>query len=400
MRVIKHLYLLTCFFPYLRIIPIQTDTQPNALLIGFIYLSIQLLILKKLSFPKPLLLLLALFISSIGLIPISSFPISLNIVILLNYLSILINTLIVYNILQNFRIPHGLFLKYVSIWFIFGFIQKFIFPNFGSFLMSVPRIGIEGGRGVLSLAPEPTLYASMSLLLIIYCLINYQIKESIWSIALLVLQIVFFATSSTIILIITLSFAILYIINLFTFRFKKIMVISFSFIAISAFLFLASSILPESRFTNLIRSAIKAPQELIVKDESIARRFMRAYYPIQSLYDNKLIPQGYGKFDNYIQKVNSPAVIELVLESSNTKEKNRIGGSYSMAFFQLGGIGLLLPIFVLICFLPLLRKKQVYLISFIALNILLLTQIPLMLPTTGLVLGSALSKSNMSKKIT
>jgi len=175
---LRILLLITCLFPYISFNLLDTDTQPWSMLVS-IFIIIYLSVKKKIRFPKPfryfgISLIYVLFNLFINLLK-NQTNLSEGLTSLSYYISIPLIIIAVYNI--N---PPKNFLKFFiiiySIWLLFGLLQFYI-PNITGFIVR-RQTEFSGGRGVTSLAPEPTWYSRSIILFLIFSIILYY-NESI-----------------------------------------------------------------------------------------------------------------------------------------------------------------------------------------------------------------------------
>ena len=185
------LYLLffwAVFFPYIQIFPIETDVQPNALLLS---IALFFTVKKKLNFVEVLILLvffvavLVLAISDINFLTARSF---------FNYASLFLISFVSFRVLKSNLINFENFLKVVIlIWFIVSAIQSLFFKEFLNFLLPSSRTTED--RGVVGLATEPTFLGIIFIFFTLFML-HIDMKNKKIYIALCVIGIIFFAKSS------------------------------------------------------------------------------------------------------------------------------------------------------------------------------------------------------------
>lgn len=191
-----YLFLFFCFFPYIKIIPMETDTQPYAMIIGIIVM---------LSYPfyqsyKDIRWLFILVILSIIIAIFSKLDFD-TFRSLFNYLSIFVVPAATISALTK---CNGLSFKFyrscIFIWLAVGIIQQFIYPEFGTQLLSRASFG-GAARGIVSLAPEPTFYAIICCLMAIIGFLNFRNEKQYMFLQILLLfQIVILARSSMVII--------------------------------------------------------------------------------------------------------------------------------------------------------------------------------------------------------
>jgi hypothetical protein len=359
-----------CFFPFISLLGLQTDSQPNALIVSLLILLFN----STALFPKSSMLLLLLSVVGLVLLPFSRFDVQ-NIVSVVGYFSLFIVPIAVYISLHRFGgLSFNLFKIISIVWGFVAIIQKVIYPGFLTFLL--PRAsGITmNGRGVISLAPEPTYYGTVVALLIVIYLLNFW-EEKRAILHFLIFQLVFLSISSTIIFVGLFSFFVYFIVSFFQ---TKIITKTYLFLGILGVGFLGitvKSAWQETRLFKTIDIFIESP-ELLLKDESISERFNHIYFSIASLNDNYGVPHGYGRFKNYIIEKNRDPAYYKFFEMIDLDHYSKIMSGYGTIIFEFGVIGLLLPV-LLLC---LLRKKLRYpniLFAFVFLNVVLFTAISL-----------------------
>ena len=132
---ISFIYLLIVFscFPYIQILPLGTDSQPNALFISLCIFPF----CSKWKMDRNLVLLLLLAVFSVFVLGLSPLTFG-SIRSLINYFSLFFIAYVTYfSLVRIGGIPYGLFKKIVYTWFLVGTVQLFIYPNFLSFLIPV-----------------------------------------------------------------------------------------------------------------------------------------------------------------------------------------------------------------------------------------------------------------------
>jgi len=337
------IFLIFLFFPFLSILRLPTDSQPNALLFSFLILFTTKKILKFNSF---FLWYFLIFFIAIIIFLFSDFNIN-NILNFSIYLSLLVIPYTVYFTLKEINgLPYNLFKNIVFFWGIVGLIQYFFDKNFLTFFIMRSSGNNIDGRGVGSLAPEPTYYGTICLFFLIIYFLNFKIKKDYFFIFFIILQI-FLSKSSTIIFILLLSSFIYLCIHLIKFRLTSFFVLLFF-----AFLFIIQFKLFENfwektRFYNILNILIENPK-FVLKDESISERINHTYFPILSLIENDFLPHKFGTFKNYIYSQISSGEHDILLNKDiNTEHYQKIMNAYGSIIFDLGFIGVMLIISIL-----------------------------------------------------
>ncbi len=193
---LKYIFLFFCFFPYIQIVPLSTDSQPYGLIFGGLIVFLN----KSWKLNKDLFMLFLIAITSIFIFFFSPFDFN-SIRSLVNYISIFIIAWATYIVLSDREsFSFNLFKKCVYVWLVFGLVQQFVYRPFGSFLISRLWVGY-GDRGMSALAPEPTFYAIICVLFSIICFLNFSNEKEYKRIQILLLiQIVLLSRSATIIM--------------------------------------------------------------------------------------------------------------------------------------------------------------------------------------------------------
>ena len=355
-----HLLIIFCFFPFLNILRLPIDSQPNALIISFLILLINYkYIIYK--FPTKLLFLFIIFFIATIVLLFSEFNF-LTFTSYISYLSLCFIPLAVYVSLKKLNgIPYKSFKRTILIWGIVGFIQRIYNPEFLNFLQYRSSGSAVMGRGVNSLAPEPTYYATViALFLVIYVINNFiERKKFIW-ITFLIFQLLIFSVSSTIIVVFFISICIYLLLNLFQINLKN-KYLYLAIILLFSVLFIFQNnfeLITNTRIYKIINIIISRP-ELILLDQSINERFNHAFFPILSLYDNFMIPNGFDNFSNYITEKITITKYSIFFNNIDLSHYNKIMSGYGAAFFELGGFGLLIPIYLFTFFVNLIQKKSI-----------------------------------------
>lgn len=367
---------LFCFFPFLNILQLPIDSQPNALIIAIVVLIINpRFVLYKI--PLNLILLFLIFcIATIQLF--SSEFIFESFTSYISYISLIIVPLAVYIVLvKQDGLSFKLFYRVVLIWSFVAVVQKFFLPEFLSFLQFRSSGSSLMGRGVTSLAPEPTYFGTViTLFLIIYFLNSFN-KNSILLLWVLIIDLVFFSISSTVIAVILISTFIYYVIDFlrFKFSFKRIVILFFIFFLILLIGVFLESIEPDIRLFKIVGVVFSSP-ELILLDESINERLNHALFPVINLYDNYLLPGGYNNFDKYILLKSHQEAYSIFFENLNIDHYKKIMSGFGASIFELGIFGLLIPLFIYSLLSKYLKYDKIRYL-YILLNVLLFTSISL-----------------------
>lgn len=365
------LYLLffwAVFFPYIQIFPIETDVQPNALLLS---IALFFTVKKKLNFVEVLILLvffvavLVLAISDINFLTARSF---------FNYASLFLISFVSFRVLKSNLINFENFLKVVIlIWFIVSAIQSLFFKEFLNFLLPSSRTTED--RGVVGLATEPTFLGIIFIFFILFML-HIDMKNKKIYIALCVIGIIFFAKSSMGFLFL----AILYFIYFITHAtFKKLLI----FAGITFFSFYTILNLNIGRVTFLLGRVLQNPSDIFFYDASLNDRFYHIYISLQGFFENFFLPHGYSAWIAYaMSTINGNSnIISFSLGG-------RIMSGYGAAFFELGFVAITIPIALIFSLYRLYSNnlKDFILHSFF-INMIMFSAIPLSFPLFSFYIG-------------
>jgi len=376
-KILYQLLIIFCFFPFLNILRLPIDSQPNALILSFLILFINYRTIIY-HLPTKLLYLIIIFVVATIVLFFSNYTF-VTFTSYISYLSLCLIPLAVYISLKKINgLSFDFFKKIILIWGLVGLIQRIYNPKFLQFLQYRSNGSGLMGRGVNSLAPEPTYYGTViALFIVVYVINNFiETKNKLWFIFLLI-QLFIFSISSTIIAVFLISTILYFLIKLFKINFKNklfyIALLICTFFLI--FLKINFDLISNTRVYKIINIVLSRP-ELIMLDQSINERFNHAFFPIVSLYENFMIPMGFDNFKNYIISKITLNQYPLFFVNIELANYNKIMSGYGAAFFELGGFGLLIPIYLYSFFKTLLNKKTI-IYFFILLNMLLFTSISL-----------------------
>ncbi|MCT7539701.1 hypothetical protein N5T82_07610 [Aliarcobacter cryaerophilus] len=303
---------------------------------------------------------------------------------LAGYTTVAFVPIVFYYILKNYFYLFVKFLKFTTItYFIVGVIQIVYDRNFFSFILN--RISTTDTRGITSLTVEPTFYGIVCLFLILI-FISLNIKDKNKYIYLLLFQIIFLAQSSMTIL-------FLLVFGFYYFLFKlNIKTVSISILFILFIVLLLSNIEISSynlRVIDLANKFIEKPTSIFIADASINDRVSAIYFSIKGFFDNYGIVNGFGTYSTYL---------ENQLQKQDTfwwvSVSNRIMSYYGGVFFELGFIGLLIPVIYSVNIIKAYRYdiKSGFLYLFF-IHSILMTAIPLSFPLVGVYIATLLYKA-------
>ena len=297
------LFLIFCFFPYLRILPFNIDSQPNALILSMVIFILNF----KGKITKSLGSLLLMLVSALPLMVISNLNM-LGLKAFIPYFSLFFVSYATYQVLKNLGgIPYKLFKCVVFVWFIVGLIQSTIYPSFCEvFLYRSDNLKmLATGRGVTSLAVEPTFYGMICIFLFMINYLNFSECEQKKLIdLLLIIQIIFFSKSTTCFIIVILSVLMYGVFKLFVSKHKirwlYLLLLCGGVVAFTFSFLLQHS---EIRFAKALMYMVENPQTFVLMDVSVNIRFVHAVFPILGFIENGFMPHGLGVFNEYLNEL-------------------------------------------------------------------------------------------------
>lgn len=380
------LFFFSVFFPYVQIIPLESDTQPYALVLA----AVVALAARRWLMPLELVPLLIVFLASIGVAALGQ-PGMQAVRSIANYASLLLIAYAAFLALGT----HGRLLSVVlrgvvHVWFVVGLIQTVIYPDFLVFL--TPRaLGTagSGGRGVVGLSPEPTHYGLFCLLLLVLIhLARGRLltdREVRWQSMLLAVQIVVFARSSMAVLLLALYIGWYAAVSMFSPKRALYLLASVAVLGggFAALVRSGAARLEGTRMYALLGRLLEDPTLVLLVDASVNDRVFHIVFSVLGWVENFLLPNGYTAWEEYVTQT-MPRFAPYAWSVSFT----RILSGYGAALFELGFFGLLVP---LVLNVALFRSYRADLRSFLiisfALNTMLWTNVPLATPMVGFILG-------------
>lgn len=372
--ILCNLFIIFCLFPYLRILPFNLDAQPNALVLSIPII----LILGHSKISKEIAVVFFTFIVAICLLILTN-PTIIGLRTFSNYLSLFLIAYATYlslNFLQG--IPYKTFHICVWVWFSVGFIQFVISPSFLSFLTLRGEEGsMSHGRGVCSLACEPTYYGMISVFLVILNYLNFRKEKYFNQISIICIIQILLSKSSTCFLFLVLAFCIYFVFMILKGT-HKLTTISY-FILICAFLYYLMPIFIhsiDSRFTSVLNVLYYSPENFILMDRSVTLRFMHSFFPLKGFFDDYGLPHGLARFNDYLVPLSKNQEWGKLLPFSYEGEY-RINSAIGGLLFELGIFAL--PFFIMVykCFKKLytVQSKKV-IICGIVLGCMMLNNMP------------------------
>jgi hypothetical protein len=341
LRTIYFLIVFFCFFPYIAILPLPTDSSPNALIISFIGLFF-LIANRKFILTRDFVRLLIIAAVSVMLILFTDNKFN-GIRYAGNYVSLFFLTYVSYVFMRMYgKVPYKFYKISVFVWFLVGFIQSFIYPDFligvtsRNFSSGIGTSLTEGGRGALGLAPEPTYYGWICVQFLIMGLLNYRReKKFALYIILILISLVILSRSSGALLFLLLSlviwggYAVLRV-NLKAIKYAIVAVI----ISIPLLILLSNS---ETRMGYFIRG-LSENNNMLVEDGSANERMNHVLISFKGCFNNFGLPNGYESFGEYYNEqvtIHRTALQGDYIYQSDSKG-NKIMSSLGGMVYELG----------------------------------------------------------------
>jgi hypothetical protein len=386
LTVAAHLLFVAVFFPYLKVLPLESDTQPYAIMVS----ALVVLAAGQWRLPWELMLLFIVFAFSLGVAMLGT-PGMNAVRSVVNYASLFLISYATYLVTKT----HGHLLPavlkvVVAVWFAVGLVQTAVYPEFLVFLTprALGSVGF-GGRGVVGLSPEPTHYGTFCLLLLVlvFLLKDRQLSaREAWLLAgALMVQMVAFARSSMAVLIFLLCAAAFVVVHMYTVRRAFHLVIGLLVAGGGLAALLGNGVvsLEGARLFTLFEKLLKNPKLLLLVDGSVNDRVFHIVFSVLAFVENLFLPHGYSAWPAYVVegvRRFSPYAWHVTF--------TRIMSGYGSALFELGFVGLLIPLVLNVALYRYLRSEpRTFLVLFFALNMMLWTSIPLATPLIGFMLG-------------
>lgn len=394
----SNILLFLVLFPYLSIIQTPFDTQPFALIFSILIFSI-LLIRKDndLSFPFPLWVLFLIFLYALGIYFINS-NYYYGMRSLVGYASIFFITFASYKTFKYINVKNYIFSIYI--WLFFGIVQLLFNKNFGRWF--VPRLSTSVGRGVTSLAVEPSYYATVCIFVLIlnelfYKNAKYNRKLYYMIMCALVFQIIISFSGSGFLFLLVFFFSKCISLMFFDQEIKRYRTLFSSIIIffLIIFLFLYLPALQYTRAGILLKNVLKDPLALLLTDQSAADRISHVLLSFYSLFYSYGIGLGLGTWGDYSNLLTASAGGRIE-EIANVwlSTGSRIMSGWGSAIYEIGIFGILLVIVFLWIMFAGLRKnkemKSVYFMSMLTIGFVMLMAVPIAFPLFGYTLGAFL----------
>lgn len=336
--------------PFIKILPIPSDTQPHFLLMSILYLMF-----TSATFPRSFFLISSFVATIIYTAYFLAEPSLYSARNLVNYLSPAVGGLAIYNILMrqpDFRILVKWSLRAMVLYVLAGLLQELTSP---SILSAVINVRTSEFRGVTSLTSEPNYFMAMMFFLHSLVCRSGTIRENNVAFVLFAFTIVFLATS----VIGSLLFALAFV----QFMKKKFdqenwsLRIIFIFAAgFTSFIFLHQGFhvfLYAARLEKVITSFLEIDFRLLMTDGSASGRFSSIFMAFYGSFSNSLLPTLPDSFHNFYS-MNIGDFRHLFPYGNPTERPMSAIGSY---VYDFGLIGIFTSIFYIACCFTVFRGR-------------------------------------------
>lgn len=393
MRFVIYLFILFCFFPYIDIFQLGTDTQPNALLLGLVLLFG----ISDKRINAPLILLWVVFFLSISLVFFNKVTVFEFFKNTLNYLSPPLIATITYWILHQlkYKVSFKFFIGAMLTIAFVGLIQLFVLPDFGAALINMNRGVLENGRGVVSLFSEPAFYGTTCLFFMAFSLLYFSKRQNYIAIPLLIFQLVFISRSATAIAIFLLAFGLFVVIQMCRFKFHYLLGSVVATLLVSSIALSYWNKIEHTRAGLLAQTFIENPLLVTKIDGSVGIRFTGTVAPFLAMKHHYFMPQGLGYYREFLTEFRRKGLYDNFLTIHRIEKKPRLSGGINMVLYQLGFIGLIFPFAIYLAFRGQLKEGPA-LLAFLFLVVSMMTQIQMMNAMIGFVIGTAIYRGKLN----
>lgn len=344
------LFLYSAFFPWVSFRLNGLDSQPWPILLAFLAVLARKKIVISNFF---VLIFFGIFLSILSVLIFSPQNVNAGIFLVFRsiagYIGALLFLIAAYNI-KRLNISISKHLNIISyIWFTAGLTQLVFGRYFLEFLVVVRT---SDTRGVTSLAPEPTFYGMLILVLTWVMLLDIgknttklprSTKLALF--ANIISIIIFSKSSMTLLYVALLGVGLAFYVIKPSLRIVGSIIFSILvIIIISPFII---SYLEGSRLVQVVETLIQSPLLLLEVDMSVNQRFSDIYFSVSGLLDGFGIPRGVGSFGEYASSIPS-SFWGVKLSQPGEKIMSWVG----VFIFELGFIG----VFIIFLFLTAIYK--------------------------------------------
>lgn len=286
---------------------------------------------------------------------------------------------------KGYRLTPMALLLIVLIWGIVALTQIRLDRYFLLSILSRQNNSGMGGRGVVSLASEPTMYAAVMFFVLLY--IWHEKRNLITHLVffLALVQILFFARSSTIsvaLMIFLLGLIVYDSLKKKRFWFLGIVTLILGFGIWAGLQYGISDKLQQTRPGFLAAKIFNNPKSILT-DESVHDRVAHIFFSIKGSLESGMTPHGFKAFAGYMGQQSVWKNIFPLL-----KPADRIMSGLGAALFETGWIGLFIVLSIFLTMLQRFPTRPAYAIfaGFIF-TLTLCFSLPLGFPPIGFILG-------------
>jgi hypothetical protein len=384
------LFFVFALFPAVSLIPlpIQTDTQPNALLAA----TLVFLVGRRVPLPLSVWTLLVPFAGALILFIAGGLTIN-GVRSMLGYTTVFIVAAAALVLAaSDIRLSDKLLDYSVYVWTFVGAVQRFLWRPFMTFLIAASRES-DQTRGVPSLSNEPSLYAMTMIFFIIFYFMRK--RERSFPVFLCMVQVVLFSESVLGVLFVIMMLGLYALIR---FSAPKAIVAVLALFAVSFALFMyGGDLLAGTRIGGLLLTLKHSPQRILLLDQSVSTRFTSIFYSLKGAVDNVFVPHGFGAWTDYAYR--QDMIYRGIFRSD--ADVTRIMSGYGTALFEMGWIGLTIPIVITVGVVKSVWRDSPSraIIFLLVVHLLLLSPVPLSFPLVGLLIGELFSHNIAGSRI-
>ena len=321
---------LACLLPFIVIVNLGSDVQPNALVFSLVAASF---LIWESDAPKEIWILaimavVALFAAS---------TVRIDILALRNiatYISMFSVSFVAYIFLKKDRSLFILCLEAAfHLWVFSGVIQFFTGPFVFEMLVPLSRTSID--RGMPGLSGEPSFYGLMMLMfLVIFRLLGVlRIRHAVLALG----TILFVAQSSVAVLVLALAAGVYGVMSINNLKRFTILAVTVSIVAV-VILQLPS----DMRIARLFSLFLQAPEQILLTDASVSERFVSIFVPLYAFVSSYGLPHGLETsawFEAFrATKREFPLLFWYSVPGT------RIMSGYGKVLFEFGLLGLIYPL--------------------------------------------------------
>jgi len=375
------LFFVFALFPAVSVIPlpIQTDTQPNALLMA----SLAFLVGRRVPLPLPVWTLLVLFAGALAMFIIGGASVD-GARSLVGYTTVFVcaaATLVL--AASDIRLSDKLLDYTVYVWAFVGAVQLLLWRPFMTFLVTASRT--TETRGVASLSNEPSLYATTMVFFILFYFMRR--REKSFPVFLCIVQIILFSQSALGVLFVIMMMG-LYVLLRFSAPSAIIAVMALLAILFALFMY-GGDLLAGTRIGSLLTILKEDPFRVMQLDASVSERVASIFFSLKGAVDNAFVPHGFNAWKDY--SLAEDMIYKGIISSDSGVD--RIMSGYGSALFEMGWVGLTIPILITVGIVKSMwRENWPRALSFLlVVHLLLLTPVPLSFPLLGLLIGEIFS---------